>query len=75
MNTGPKVEAGFDLALTELINGEDHQFLVEVGSAIGSAVLAELPRGSASPEQLDAADGRRQSHGGPDGAPSGYQRA
>jgi sulfhydrogenase subunit beta (sulfur reductase) len=56
MNTGPKVEAGFDLALTELTNGEDHQFLVEVGSAIGSAVLAELPRGSASPKQLDAAD-------------------
>ncbi len=56
MNTGPKVEAGFDLALTELMDGEDHQFLVEVGSAIGSAVLAELPRGSASPEQLDAAE-------------------
>jgi sulfhydrogenase subunit beta (sulfur reductase) len=56
MNTGPKVEASFDLALTELTNGEDHQFLVEVGSAIGSAVLAELPRGSASPKQLDAAD-------------------
>jgi hypothetical protein len=30
-----------DLALTELINGQDHQFLVEVGSAIGSAMLAE----------------------------------
>jgi sulfhydrogenase subunit beta (sulfur reductase) len=56
MNTGPKVETGFDLALTELINDEDHQFLVEVGSAIGSAVLAGLPHGSASPEQLDAAE-------------------
>src|SRR5271168_5023657 len=56
MNTGPKVEAGFDLALTELINGENHQFLVEVGSAIGSAVLAELPRSTASAVQLDAAD-------------------
>ncbi len=56
MNTGPKVEAGFDLALTELLNGEDHEFLVEVGSAIGSAVLAELPHGSASAEQLDAAE-------------------
>jgi sulfhydrogenase subunit beta (sulfur reductase) len=56
MDTGPKVEAGFGLALTDLINGEDHQFLVEVGSAIGSAVPAELPRGSASLKQLDAAD-------------------
>ncbi len=56
MNTGPKVEAGFDLALTELIDGEDHRFLVEVGSAIGSAVLAELPHSPASRGQLDAAE-------------------
>ena len=31
MNTGPKADAGFDLALTELLGGE-HVFLVEVGS-------------------------------------------
>ena len=42
MNTGPKAEAGFDLALTELI-GDEHAFLVEVGSERGGALLASLP--------------------------------
>ncbi len=31
METGPKVESGYDLALTEILDGE-HRFLVEVGS-------------------------------------------
>ncbi|MGP0095257.1 MAG: 4Fe-4S dicluster domain-containing protein [Xanthobacteraceae bacterium] len=56
MNTGPKAQGGFDLALTELLDGEHHSFLVEVGSVEGSAVLAELPRRPASPEDSDAAD-------------------
>jgi formate hydrogenlyase subunit 6/NADH:ubiquinone oxidoreductase subunit I len=56
MSTGPKADAGFDLALTELLDGEDHRFLVEVGSAAGAAVLAELPHRMASPEDTEAAD-------------------
>jgi len=43
MDTGPKVKPGFDLCLTEL----DDLFLVEVGSELGSSLLArrtfELP--------------------------------
>ncbi|HTU54395.1 MAG TPA: 4Fe-4S dicluster domain-containing protein [Acetobacteraceae bacterium] len=66
MKTGPKAEAGFDLALTELI--EDglvegrpiecgrHRFLVEVGSEAGGAVLAGLPHAPASPEDISAAE-------------------
>ena len=42
MNTGPKAQAGFDLALTELI-GDEHEFLVEVGSERGAALLATVP--------------------------------
>ena len=41
MGTGPKVESGYDLALTELLDGE-HRFLVEAGSDRGAEVLAEL---------------------------------
>ena len=41
MGTGPKVQSGFDLALTELLDGE-HRFLVEAGSERGAEVLAEL---------------------------------
>jgi sulfhydrogenase subunit beta (sulfur reductase) len=41
MDTGPRAEEGFDLALTELLDG-DHRFLVEVGSAAGAEVLAQV---------------------------------
>jgi sulfhydrogenase subunit beta (sulfur reductase) len=56
MNTGPKATAGFDLALTELSGDGDHRFLVEVGSEVGHAVLAELPRRPAAPDDVAAAD-------------------
>ena len=39
---GRRCEAGYDLALTELLDGE-HRFLVEAGSERGAEVLAELP--------------------------------
>jgi ferredoxin len=42
MNTGPRAESGFDLALTELLDSGGHRFLVEVGSERGGEVLAEL---------------------------------
>ena len=54
METGPKAEAGFDLALTELLDGERHEFLLEVGSERGTEILAELPHRAA------AEDDRRQ---------------
>jgi sulfhydrogenase subunit beta (sulfur reductase) len=38
MGTGPKAEAGFDLALTEL----QDKFLIEVGSEAGQKALADL---------------------------------
>jgi sulfhydrogenase subunit beta (sulfur reductase) len=43
MGTGPGVSGGFDLALTELIAPGRHEFLVEVGSDRGAAVLARVP--------------------------------
>ncbi|MBO0737515.1 MAG: 4Fe-4S dicluster domain-containing protein, partial [Alphaproteobacteria bacterium] len=56
MNTGPKVAAGYDLALTELVDARHHRFIVEVGSDDGRSVLAELPHRDAVEEDLDAAD-------------------
>jgi ferredoxin len=55
MHAGPKATTGYDLALTELIDGPEHRFLVEVGSDDGGAVLAELPQRPATPEDKDAA--------------------
>src|SRR5215207_8917218 len=41
MDTGPRAESGYDLALTELLDGE-HRFLIEAGSERGHELVAEL---------------------------------
>ena len=55
MGTGPRAESGYDLALTELLEGE-HRFLVEAGSSAGAEVLAELPSRPAGDGDVAAAD-------------------
>ena len=54
MGTGPRAERGYDLALTELLDGE-HRFLVEAGSERGEEILASLPTQPADEADLDAA--------------------
>jgi ferredoxin len=56
MNTGPRAERGFDLALTEILDGQRHFFVVETGSERGAKLLARLPRAEASTEEIAAAD-------------------
>lgn len=41
MDTGPRAHAGFDLALTELLDG-GHRFVVEIGSDRGARSMARL---------------------------------
>ena len=43
MGTGPGADAGYDLALTELLDEGGHRFLVEVGSQHGADVLERVP--------------------------------
>lgn len=52
METGPAPRDGFDLLLTELGSG---RLLAEAGSERGSALLAELPKEKAGPEEASAA--------------------
>jgi ferredoxin len=54
--TGPKADAGFDLALTELIDAARHEFLVEAGSVAGGELLDRLPHRPASGADLSAAE-------------------
>ena len=54
MGTGPRVETGYDLALTELLNGE-HLVLVESGSDRGQELLATLGGRPAMAADLAAA--------------------
>ncbi|HEX7525551.1 MAG TPA: 4Fe-4S dicluster domain-containing protein [Gaiellaceae bacterium] len=54
MGTGPRADSGYDLALTEILDGA-HRFLVEAGSERGAEILAELPSHEAEPADLEAA--------------------
>ncbi len=54
MGTGPKAVEGFDLALTELLDGE-HRFLAEAGSERGAEVLADLLGREADEDDVEAA--------------------
>lgn len=56
MQTGPKADSGFDLALTELLDDGNHDFLVEVGSEAGAELLQQVPQRPASDAQLAAAE-------------------
>jgi sulfhydrogenase subunit beta (sulfur reductase) len=55
MGTGPRANAGFDLAATEVLAPE-HVFVVEIGSEAGRAVLDRLSSRAATPDEQDAAD-------------------
>ena len=56
MNTGPKATAGFDLAFTEIIEGERHYFLVEAGTEAGLAVIEQVPHAAAGAAENAAAE-------------------
>ena len=61
MNTGPKATSGFDLALTEVLEGESHYFVVEVGTETGAEVLTEVsfPNGRAQQACRMASDSEK----------------
>jgi len=56
MNTGPRCQAGFDLALTEL----DAGFIVEIGSDRGAEAAASLELRPATDDELQQANVERQ---------------
>ncbi len=55
MQTGPKADSGFDLALTELPPDAGTDFIVEVGSVAGAAVLGQIECSPATDAQVAAA--------------------
>jgi ferredoxin len=56
MQTGPRAESGFDLALTEILDGDGHRFVVEIGSDDGAALLARIPHDLPAPADVDQAE-------------------
>ncbi len=55
MGTGPTAESGYDLALTEVLEGASHYFVLDAGSDMGAELLGELSHAPASEAQQRAA--------------------
>jgi sulfhydrogenase subunit beta (sulfur reductase) len=55
MGTGPGADAGYDLALTEMLDENGHRFLVDVGSQLGADVLERVPRKPAGEASVQGA--------------------
>ena len=49
MGTGPRAATGFDLALTEVLQGEEHFFVVEIGTDRGAEIIRGVPQRMADP--------------------------
>lgn len=52
MNTGPRARDGFDLALTELLDGGEQRFLVEIGSPSGQTLIEKIETRPATAEEI-----------------------
>jgi len=55
MGTGPAAGPGYDLALTERLDGDAPTYLVDVGSPQGADVLAEIAHRTADTGEIDTA--------------------
>ena len=56
MGAGPRVGAGADLVLTELVEPDSHQFILEAESDVGRGILDRLPHEPVSPSHREAVD-------------------
>jgi len=56
MQTGPKATAGFDLALTEVLDAHRHDFVFEIGTELGADILQAVPHRKASQEEIQLAE-------------------
>jgi sulfhydrogenase subunit beta (sulfur reductase) len=55
MGTGPRTTAGFDLALTEVLQGDEHFFVMEPGTTPGADIIQTVPQRKATQAEVDAA--------------------
>jgi sulfhydrogenase subunit beta (sulfur reductase) len=56
MKTGPTAAGPYDLALTEVLQGNEHYFVVQTGSEKGRAVMADIPHRPAGTTQVEIAE-------------------
>ena len=56
MKTGPRAVSGFDLALTEICQDNRHEFLIEIGTDKGAAILESLKTREAENQDIKTVD-------------------
>lgn len=56
MNTGPRVNSDFDVALTEILDKDEHYFFVEIGSREGAEIISSLNYSVAGDDDETKAD-------------------
>jgi sulfhydrogenase subunit beta (sulfur reductase) len=56
MQTGPKADGGYDLALTELAGGPEHRFVIHAGSDQGMNILGEVLHRPTTDEEITQAE-------------------
>ncbi len=56
METGPQVTAGFDLALTEVLQEDRHYFVIQIGTAAAAELFHEVPYREASSAEIERAE-------------------
>lgn len=55
MHTGPRATHTFDLSLTEILDGDAHHFIVEVGSETGREMMKEIECRKAEKNEVEQA--------------------
>jgi ferredoxin len=55
MGTGPRATAGFDIALTEVVEDSRHYFVMEIGSNRGRELLSDVKHRDADGEEVEKA--------------------
>ena len=67
MNTGPRATLGYDLALTEVVNSNEHYFLLETATDAGARIASQLKTEPAKPSEQETGRlshrARRSEHG------------
>jgi len=56
MQTGPKASFGYDLALTEIVDAERHDFVFHVGTDVGAEVISDVLFREASEDDIQRAE-------------------
>jgi len=56
MGTGPKAKNGFDIALTEILDDNNHYFAAEAGTEAGRKVLKSIDSSTASEQDIKKAE-------------------